>query len=368
MMPTQIRNKVFDKLSGLTMRKFFTPISLASASGLVEKVLIQSQRDFFINGTITSHASCPPLMAGMWSAGREVALTNQHLPAWQKKAMGAALSDVNRCPYCEDFLLSLTHGANESGVVSSLLRRDLNSISDELLQKRLAWTKASITRGAKKLADPPFAPEQMPEALGTLVVFNYTNKISDFTMKGSPIPSAVRGGALRMFGMELKESAAMDLEHGASLHLLPPAELTDDLSWAASNSLVADGLARWNGVVEAESDAVLPSETKFYIRNIMSHWGGGPAPISRNWVEDDVAGLGGKQRDLARVALLVAKASYQIDDGAIQKVVEHGVDEAGVVRLGAWSALLGAKVAANFAAQAVVQPRPARKEELLPAV
>ena len=368
MMPAQVRNKLFDKLSGLTMREFFTPISLANASGLVEKVLIQSQRDFFINGTITSHASCPPLMAGMWSAGREVALTNQHLPAWEKKAIGAALSDVNKCPYCEDFLLSLTHGAKESAVVSSLLKRDLESISDQLLQKRLAWAKASITRGAKELEEPPFTAEQLPEALGTLVVFNYTNKISDFTMKGSPIPSPLRGGALRMFGMELKESAAMDLEHGASLHLLPPAKLTEELSWASSNALVADGLARWTGVVESEIDSVLPPETKEYIRDVMSRWEGGPAPISRSWVEQDVAGLNGRQRDMARVTLLVAKASYQIDDGVIQKVVEHGQDEADLVRLGAWGALLGATFATNFAAQAVATSSLARTKDLLPTV
>ncbi len=56
------------------MRKFFHPVNVEKAEGLLKTVLQQSQRDFFINGTITSHAAVPELMAGMWVAGREIAL------------------------------------------------------------------------------------------------------------------------------------------------------------------------------------------------------------------------------------------------------------------------------------------------------
>jgi hypothetical protein len=351
MIPTKIRNRIFDQISGITMRKFFTPVSLTTAGDLAREVLTQSQRDFFVNGTITSHAACPILMAGMWSGGREVVLTNGQLPAWLKKALGASLSEVNQCPYCEDFLLSLTHGAKENDVAVSLRKRNLDAIQDELTRKRLQWAKASVDKHAPELNDPPFSADEMPEALGTLVVFGYTNKISDFTMEGSPIPNSVRSGALRLFGMELQESAELDLEHGTSLNLLPSAELPEDLWWAADNPLVAEGLARWNGVVEQEINHVLSPDVQDYIRRRLESWEGGPPPLSRSWVEEDISGLSGREKDLARVALLVAKASYQIDDKAIERVVAHGTSEAELVRLGAWGALIGAKTAASWAAR-----------------
>ncbi|HEY5626622.1 MAG TPA: hypothetical protein VIR79_01625, partial [Nitrospira sp.] len=141
MLPAKVRNAMFDRISGVTMRKFFNPVTLKEANGLAKEVLLQSERDFFINGTITSHAACPILMAGMWASGREIALTNQHLPAWLKKAMGAALSEVNKCPYCEDFLLSLTHGAKQNNVANSLRRNELDAIDDALTLKRFQWTK-----------------------------------------------------------------------------------------------------------------------------------------------------------------------------------------------------------------------------------
>lgn len=350
MLPAKVRNAMFDKISGVTMRKFFHPLTLKEAEGLAKEVLVQSERDFFINGTITSHAACPILMAGMWVSGREIALTNQYLPAWLKKAMGAALSEVNRCPYCEDMLLSLTHGAKQNNVANSLRRNEMESIDDELTLKRFQWTKASITRKAEELQDPPFSPTEMPEALGTLIVFNYTNKISDFTLDGSPVPSSFRSGALKLFGLELQESSALDLEQGASLYMLPEAELPEEFCWAEGNPLVADSLARWNHVVEEEIHHALSREAQQMIRDNLATWQGGQAPLSRKWVEEEVHGLQGEERDKARLVLLVAKASYQLDDGIIEQVRHHGVSEANLVRLGAWGAYMGAKTVANWCA------------------
>ena len=350
MLPAKIKNSMFDKISGVTMRKFFHPSTLLRAEGLTKEVLLQSQRDFFINGTITSHAACPSLMAGMWVGGREIALTNQHLPAWLKKAMGAALSEVNQCPYCEDFLLSLTHGAKKNTVANSLRKNKMEWIDDERTLKQLQWTKASITKNAKELLDPPFGPKELPEALGTLMVFNYTNKISDFTLNGSPVPSSLRSGALKLFGMELQESSALNLEHGASLSLLPEATLPDEFHWGADNSLVADTLSRWNHVIEKEINHVLSEEAQHMIRDTLSAWQGGQAPLSRRWVEGEVEDLQGEERDKARLVLLIAKASYQVDDGIIEQVTQHGADEADLVRLGAWGAFMGAKTIANWCA------------------
>jgi len=350
MLPAKLRNSMFDKISGVTMRKFFHPSTLTGAQGLIKDVMLQSQRDFFINGTITSHAACPILMAGMWVGGREIVLTNQKLPAWLKKAMGAALSEVNKCPYCEDFLISLTHAAKKNNVANALRQNEMESIDDELTLKRLQWTKASTTRNAEELHIPPFSPEEMPEALGALLVFNYTNKISDFTMKGSPVPSSLRSGALKLFGRELQDSSAMDLEHGDSLSMLPEAELQEEFSWATFNPLVRDTLSRWNHVVEEEITQGLSGEAQHLIKKNLNMWQGGQAPLSRWWVEEEVQDLQGAERDKARLVLLIAKASYQIDDGVIEQVTRHGVSEADLVRLGAWSAMLGAKTIANWCA------------------
>jgi hypothetical protein len=348
MLPTKLKHSLFDKISAVTMRRFFHPQSLRNADGLIKKVLTQSQRDFFINGTITCHWSCPELMAGLWVGGREIALVDGELPAWLKIAMGASLSQVNQCPYCEDMLLSLTHGAQEHNVAASLRDRDLDDIDDALTQRRLKWIQACATGNKVYLEDPPFDWAHWPEALGTLLVFGYTNRISDFALDGSPVPKRGRGMSLKLFGVELRESAAHSLAPGSSLDLLPEAGLPVDLQWASNHTRVADAVSRWNGAVERAITGVLSVGTEHFVRANVSLWQGEGPPLSRSWVEDEVASLRGAERDKARLMLLAAKASYQIDDGVIERVTRHGVDEAGLMAMGAWAGFLGAKQVVNL--------------------
>ena len=277
MLPPTLKNTVFDKVSGITMRKFFHPVALNQAEGLLKSVLQQSQRDFFINGTITSHTAVPELMAGMWVAGREIALVDGHLPAWLKKAMGAALSEVNQCPYCEDMLLSLTLGAREENVAHALQTNNLTLIDDELTHKRMEWVKASAKKFAAELTAPPFTLEQMPEALGNVIVFGYTNRISDFTLNGSPVPQLGKRLFLKFFGGELQESAALRLTPGLGLELLPESLEQTDLYWARPNSLVADSLARWSQVLDEQIRYVLSEKAIQLIRDNLLRWEGGLA-------------------------------------------------------------------------------------------
>ena len=74
-------------------------------------------------------------------------------------------------------------------------------------------------------------------------------------------------------------------------------------------------LSRWNQVVEEEINHALSDEAQQLIRDNLSNWQGGQAPLSRKWVDDEVKDIHGVERDKARLVLLVAKASYQVDDG-----------------------------------------------------
>ena len=68
---------------------------------------------------------------------------------------------------------------------------------------------------------------------------------------------------------------------------------------------------------------------------------------------------------MVRIALLVAKASYQIDDGLIQKVVDENHTESELIALGAWSAFMGAKTVANWCWEAY-EPNPTHQESSIP--
>lgn len=352
MLPKGFRNRMFEHMSNKTMRSFFSAVRKRDARGLVAAVLEQSEEDFFINGTITCHSVCPELMAGMWLGGRESTLVSDQLPAWLKKAMGAALSRENQCPYCEDMLVSLTYGARENNLAAVIRKGAIDEVENDSNRAVMQWVRASTCADSTELHSAPFTAPQLPEAIGTILTFSYTNKVTDFTMSGSPVGERMKGLMLRVMGSELAESAAMELEPGRSLALLPEAPLPADLEWARSNARIADALSRWAQAVDQAVDRELPSDLRHWLEARIAEWRGGPVPLSRQWVDDEVADLTAPLRDKAKLVLLIAKASYQIDDGVIEAVRNQRTDDAGLIRIGAWAALTAARRTASWCAEA----------------
>ncbi len=79
----------------------------------------------------------------------------------------------------------------------------------------------------------------------------------------------------------------------------------------------------------------------------MQRWQGELMPLSRSWVDEEVRDLTGEDRTVARLALVVAKASYQFDDSLAEEVLGHDRDEERFIRVLAWASHAGARRVAD---------------------
>jgi hypothetical protein len=51
-------------------------------------------------------------------------------------------------------------------------------------------------------------------------------------------------------------------------------------------------------------------------------------PISRSWVDEEVSAVTGQDRAIARLALVLAKAPYQVNETVVEDVlIEHRCEE-----------------------------------------
>jgi hypothetical protein len=100
---------------------------------------------------------------------------------------------------------------------------------------------------------------------------------------------------------------------GASLDLLPPAPLPDDLGWARRAPVIADAFGRAAAAFDAVGRQALPEPVRQLVTAKLSEWRGEEQGISRGWVENAIETLPAPQRPLARLALLAALSSYQVD-------------------------------------------------------
>ncbi len=354
LLPKTLRFWLFDTLSVKTMR-YLQVVPRHRAHGLVAEVYNQIAEDFFINGSLTSRSGVPDLLAAIWTGGRETVLVSDRLDRTTKEALTATLSSINDCPYCGDMMVSLVHAADRHDDAIQILSETEQHITDPLLRERLLWVRAVATPGATPPATTPFSRAELPEVIGSLMALSDINRFSHIVMDGSPVNApfglqAVKAFALRLFGGELRATHVHPLEPGRALSLLPEAELPDDMQWARANPRIASAVARWAAAVERESEQVIPDRTRKLVHDSLKHWQGEQMPISRNWVEQEVEGLEGNERAIARLALVLAKASYQSDDRLVDEVLAYNPEQEQFLRILAWSTFTAARyVAARIA-------------------
>lgn len=293
---------------------------------LVNGVHRQVEADFgLLAPPIALHTAAPPALAASWMMLRESLVADGRVARAVKEAVAAGVSERNRCPYCVE-VHSATLGAL-SGVSSAI---------DPVAE----WART----GGGPTA--PFDCADAPEYIGTAVTFHYLNRMVSVFLGDSPLPPAVpssaRGTARQVLGRLMRPHAVAAHRPGRSLPFLPPADAADDLAWAAPNPVIADAFARSYQAIDALAERAVPAEVRAVVGSAVAAWDGAPVGLSRAWVYDETESLPPELRAAGVLALLTAKAAYQVDDAIVADFRRDRTD-ADLVALTSWAALSAAR-------------------------
>ena len=192
------------------------------------------------------------------------------------------------------------------------------------------------------------------------------NRFSHVVMDGSPVAApfgltSIKAWALRLFGKELEVTRRVPLVPGRSLDLLSPAELPADMQWARPNPRVADAVSRWTAAVEREGRKVISPRVREAITESLRHWEGEKMPLDHRWIDEAVRDLEPHDAAIARLAIVLAKASYRVTDKMVKDVIGENGDEERFVRILAWSSFTAARAFARVVAREIE-----KKEEQYP--
>jgi len=324
--------------------KYVEPIRYGSATGLTAELYDQMQAEFLPVPPITLHSPAPQVMAGVWSMLRETLHTG-YVDRSMKEAIAATVSKTNECPYCVDVHTLMLHGTSEHDAASAILRSDYETIHDPQLHAIVHWVLTNRTPGANA-AKPPFSANHAPEMIGTVVAFNYINRMVNVFLGETfiPLPTSFKGLTGRLFGATAgKRFVHRTIQPGDSLKFLPPAQLPDDLAWAASNPAIASAFAGFAKIVEDEGNAVLPEQVRSLVSRRIEAWKGEAMGLSRRWVEDAIIEIDEAYRSGARLALLTALASYQVDSSVIEAFRSQYPEDAQLIAATAWASFTAAR-------------------------
>lgn len=311
--------------------RYVRPVRPAKATGLVRAVYRQVERDFgMLAPPVALHSPSPAVLAASWLMLRESLVANGTTSRADREIVASAVSRANSCPYCVE-----VHGMALDSLGSAETAAAIGegrAIEDPRQRALAGWAAGTGER-------PKLAPSAIAELTGVAVTFHYLNRMVSVFLGPSPLPGSVpdsaRAKVRAVLGRFLKPVEGA--EPGEALEFLPSVE--GNLAWAAGNTIVEDAFVRAGSAFEA---AAVSPRIKEVVRRELAEWDGRPPGISRAWAEPALADLPAGERAAGRLALLVAKAVYQVDDEIVDAVRREGTDDSGLIDLVAWAAFTAA--------------------------
>jgi AhpD family alkylhydroperoxidase len=341
-----ITNQIFRHAAPQAIRHLAKP-NLRTGEPLARDVLAQAAREFQMAPPVTIHSADPELMAGLWHATRETYVVGAGRRA-KREAVAAAVSKLNACPYCVTVHAGLFAAAGHD---ARALER-----SDELppdIAAAHTWAMASLSPGSAALRAPGIAAAEIPQIFGTAIVYHYINRIVSVFLVDTPVAlpgmnsgigRAIMHGSFALLG---KSMIARDPEPGQCV-IQREAALPPEFAWAASNPAVGRSLAHLAWAVENGGREAIPEAVRNMVERHLACWHGETAPMSRAWIEDLVAPLGEYHKPAARLALLAARAAYQVDDDLIAQFRTITPGDKPLLQTVAWASFAATKRIASW--------------------
>jgi AhpD family alkylhydroperoxidase len=332
----------------LSQIRHVTPIHPRHARGLVADVYRQAERDFgLVAPPLALHSPAPATLAASWAMLRESMVADGVVDRPAKEVVAAAVSQANSCPYCVEVHGATLWGLTRNADADAVAAGTPSAVRDPAIRELQAWA-----HGGPWPAGRPVT--HAAELIGVAVSFHYLNRMVNVFLGDSPlppsVPAAARGRARRVLGAIMGRSARGG-RPGESLALFDgPAG--PEPTWTAGNPTIARAFGHAAAAIGAETSSV-PESVRALVTSELAAWDGAPAGLSRGWVQEAVAGLPVADQAAGRLALLTAKAAYQVDDSVVDAYLRTRPADAALIELTSWAALTAASHAGDRAWQPV---------------
>ncbi len=303
---------------------YLKPEHPRSAKGLAARVYEQMRRDFMIAAPFVLHAEFPPLLAAVWALLRETLMVG-HAPRGQKETVAWAVSMVNECPFCVDAHYAAVRAAHAHHP----------GVQD--------WARKTAHRSSAASGVPPFDPAVAAEYYGTVVAFNYINRLVSVFLGDAMMPTPEfmapitnRMSVTMMSAMIVKRNVP-----GEGVALVPPHidMLAWTPAWAGGHPHIEQTLAAWSATVEGVAVLHMEPAVRSLAGQVIDRWSGDKAPVDDAWLDRICRQLPPRHHPALRLALLTALAPYRVEPHVVNALLEVDSSRTRLLTLVAWAAM-----------------------------
>eukprot|EP00752_Nemacystus_decipiens_P010549 g9394.t1 len=344
----------------------------------------------------------PRFGAALWAVNTEAYRRKGSLSRSQKEVIALGISLANQCPHCAYIHTAMGPAAGDDVTITDMQRfyqtmdpftfpegQGQNTMNHQFA----AWAISHRDGEPKPI---PCTAEQVPEVLGTCMLFSMLNRIVDaFVSKEEegpmfPLPvrlmMRVRSVApmvqrmmawmmsWMMHGEDKKVTAGKSLVdinkvapivkgfEGCADEL--PLPLPEALSWAAAGSgtVIPTALSFLAAEAEMMAECFVSPALKTYMETWVSKWDGAKTTPSKAWLESEVTASGFGEKDkvdvvMLRLMLVMVVASPSVDETMLSEC-QAMLGFRGTHATVLWAAFLAAQRLCQRAYSAGLAPTP----------
>jgi alkylhydroperoxidase family enzyme len=328
--------------------KYLTPVPPQAATGLVARVYAQvADESRIVAPPALAHSPAPRTLAAYWMLMREPLVATGLVDRLAKEAVASAVSVGTICPYCVDMHSTGMYDLSTEHDAEAIARDRADEVDDPRLRALAAWGRTAHLPDTASPDTAPFPEEHRPELVGVVVSFHYLTRMVNVFLSSFLLPPRLGPTARRRFKQGIGRVLAPTLrayrEPGRSLPLLPDAAPPPEAAWAAASPTVSAAVARSYAAFEEAGVRSVPAGVRDLVLRRLSRWRGEETGLRRDWCEDLLLELPDEQRAAARLALLTALASYQVDEEVVDECRRCGADDVALVETAAWASFVAAR-------------------------
>ena len=347
-------------MSGLSIKKAVRPLTFsqvrwvspvrrggADTDPRITTIYREMERVFgVISPPIALHSPAPDTLAAAWTLLYETLLVPGRIGRAEKEAIAMAISVGNACPYCVTVHGTMMQTLDHKQAANAIAADSAAAVTDPSVRAISAWARASVRADTAAANEPPFPIAHAADAVGVVLQFHYINRMVNVFLGDAPKPDFAPNAVLRvvrpMLSRLMYSGYQNEAPAGASLDLLPDAPLPPTLWWAGSDPFIAQAVARADSAIEAAGRRSVPRAVRSLVLAELAGWEGQHKGPSRAWVEQSVRELPEPERPAGRLALLIALASYQVDETVIEAFRARQPSDAALVELASWASMAAA--------------------------
>ncbi|MDI1461473.1 carboxymuconolactone decarboxylase family protein [Catellatospora sp. KI3] len=328
--------------------KYVTPVPVAAARGELGEVYSQVAQEMgLVVPPVQLHSVAPRLAAAYWALMREPMLPTDTVDRAAKEAVATVVSVANICPYCVDMHSVGMYDLATEHDAEALVADRVEELDDPRVRAIAAWARTAAQPDDPAAGPAPFAEADRPELVGVLVSLHYLTRMVNVFLSSFLLPPGLGPAARRRFKRGVSRVLRPTLRDprapGRSLPLLPHAPLPPDAAWATGNPVIAAAVARSYAAFDDAGQRALSAEVRELVQRRLDTWRGEETGLSRQWCERLIAGLAPADQAAARLALLTALASYQVDAEVVDEFRAWHSGEAKLVEATAWASCAAAR-------------------------